>query len=468
MNDVECGGFEDLDRQIQEVEAQLQATKARGEALGSEAEVEAWEQEVTGLAQQFGDLLVARRLQETLCSPAHREREEALRRQLPRRYRWEGWREVTVQMTQGTPVRLWVRYASRSGSRRRHRERGLYPGLLLLGLYEHCTPGRASKVAQLVVAMGSLEEAERHLREQGQAVERKRMRRVTRRMAQRARLAQQVEAVPLGESVAGRRVVVAMDGGRLRVRHPKRGRRTAKGRHRYHTPWKEPKLLIVYTLDAKGRQDKSFSPWIDGTLRGPDVLFTWLTGYLQGLHITQADRVQFIADGAAWIWNRIQALVQSLGLRAEQVVQTVDFYHAVEHLALVAKEPVWSEAQRRQWLQDQVRHLRQGRVGWVLDAIDRLRRGRGRNSVLRREREYFSSHRERLRYAQFKAWHLPLGSGAIESAIRRVVNLRLKGASLFWNEDTAEEMLMLRAFYKAGRWNLLKRWAFSPAYALTA
>ena len=466
MNDVDCVGLEDLDRQVQAVEAQLQATKERGEALGEEAEVEAWEREVEGLAQHFADLLVARRLQLTLCAPEHREKEEAFRRQLRQRYRWQGWREVTVRMTHGTPVRLRARYASRSGSWRR--ERGLYPGLLLLGIDEHCTPGRAAEVAQLVVAMGSLEEAERYLRSHGSEVERKRMRRVTRRMAQRARLAQQAQAVPLGESIAGRQVVVAMDGGRMRIRRPKRGRRTAKRRHRYATPWKEPKLLIVYTLNAEGRQDKQFSPWIDGTLRGPDVLFTWLTSYLQGLHITQADRVQFIADGACWIWHRVQTLVQHLGLRAEQVVQTVDFYHAVEHLTVVVKEIGWSEARRQRWVQEQRRHLRKGRVGWVLDAIDHLRRGRGRNLVLRRERNYFFHNRERMRYAQLKAWHLPLGSEAIESAIRRVVNLRLKGASLFWNEDTAEEMLMLRAFYKAGRWNILKRLAFSPAYALAA
>jgi hypothetical protein len=146
MNDVDCVGLEDLDRQVQAVEAQFQAAKEREEALGEEAEVEAWEQEVEGLTQHLADLLVARRLQVTLCSPGHREKEEAFRRQLRQRYRWQGWREVTVRMTHGTPVRLLARYASRSGSRRR--ERGLYPGLLLLGIDEHCTPGRAAEVAE--------------------------------------------------------------------------------------------------------------------------------------------------------------------------------------------------------------------------------------------------------------------------------------------------------------------------------
>ena len=154
--------------------------------------------------------------------------------------------------------------------------------------------------------------------------------------------------------------------------------------------------------------------------------------------------------------------------RPEQVVQAVDFYHAVEHLTTVSNEVRWSEERRRRWVREQRHWLRKGRVGQVLDAIDRLRRSRGHSPVIKRERNYFLNNRERMRYDQLKALHLPLGSGAVESAIRRVINLRLKGSGLFWNKDTAEEMLMLRAFYKAGRWNILKKQAFTPTCALFA
>ena len=67
-----------------------------------------------------------------------------------------------------------------------------------------------------------------------------------------------------------------------------------------------------------------------------------------------------------------------------------------------------------------------------------------------------------MAYQTVRALKLPIGSGAIESAIRRVVNLRLKGACIFWGKDNAEKILMLRAFYQAGRWDLLKQMANSP------
>ena len=42
---------------------------------------------------------------------------------------------------------------------------------------------------------------------------------------------------------------------------------------------------------------------------------------------------------------------------------------------------------------------------------------------------------------------LPRGSGAVESAIRRVINLRIKGASIYWLPESVDAILLLRSFY---------------------
>jgi hypothetical protein len=46
---------------------------------------------------------------------------------------------------------------------------------------------------------------------------------------------------------------------------------------------------------------------------------------------------------------------------------------------------------------------------------------------------------------------MPIGSGAIESAVRRVINLRVKSNSTYWLRENAETMIRLRAWLKAGR-----------------
>src|SRR5881227_4237246 len=96
-----------------------------------------------------------------------------------------------------------------------------------------------------------------------------------------------------------------------------------------------PKVLLVYVVDAEGKREASFAPFIDATLKGPDAVFALLRSYLQRLEITQADQVLFIADGAPWIWKRVPLLMQALGLAAEQVHELLDFYHAVQHLGQV-------------------------------------------------------------------------------------------------------------------------------------
>ena len=111
--------------------------------------------------------------------------------------------------------------------------------------------------------------------------------------------------------MAGRRVVISSDGGRIRLRESKRGLKTTKGRQRYTGAWREPKVLIVYVVDAEGKRDAGFAPVIDATLTGPDAVFALLRTSLQRLAITQADQVLFLADGAPWIWKRVPLLVHA-------------------------------------------------------------------------------------------------------------------------------------------------------------
>ena len=64
-----------------------------------------------------------------------------------------------------------------------------------------------------------------------------------------------------------------------------------------------------------------------------------------------------------------------------------------------------------------------------------------------------------MRYKEIKDQKLPIGSDGVESGIRQVVNLRLKGPGIFWHEEMVDAMLLLRSYYKAQRWDLLKNMA---------
>ena len=161
-------------------------------------------------------------------------------------------------------------------------------------------------------------------------------------------------------------------------------------------------------------------------------------------------------------------MVQALGVAAEQVHELLDFYHAVHHLGqVVALRKDWGAKARSRWRMQQRRLLLRGEVEQVIAAVQGLCRGRN-SKAIRTQRNYFLKNKSRLMYAKLMALKLPIGSGAIESTVRRVINLRLKGPSLFWCRASAEAILLLRSYYKAGRWEMLKRMATSHHALLEA
>ena len=78
-----------------------------------------------------------------------------------------------------------------------------------------------------------------------------------------------------------------------------------------------------------------------------------------------------------------------------------------------------------------------------------------RKQALRKWQSYFDGNAKRMQYESFEAQGLPCGSGCVESAIRRVINLRLKAPGTFWTREMGECMLFLRCQLLSGRWQVM-------------
>jgi hypothetical protein len=282
---------------------------------------------------------------------------------------------------------------------------------------------------------------------------------ICKRFAMRARLCFDAGEVPLEEEFKGKRVVISADGGRVRTRVIKRGKKTRKGRTRYKTDWREPKLILIYVVNEDGEKDRKIPSIMDASLDGPDATFAMLIYYLKKLGVAAADQLLFVSDGAVWIWDRVNDLIAKVGIDLKQCVLALDFYHAVEHLTSFATQKKLSSADAKKWVSKQRRRLLNGNLDIFMQEINQLCEG-SKNHLLIREKDYFKKHLSHMRYKEIKDKKLPIGSGGVESGIRRVINLRLKGPGIFWHEDMADAMLLLRSYYKAGRWNLLENMAF--------
>ena len=128
--------------------------------------------------------------------------------------------------------------------------------------------------------------------------------------------------------------------------------------------------------------------------------------------------------------------MRELGIKPEQINCLVDFYHAVEHLGAIAgQKSRWTSQERKTWVKRQRRRLLTGQTQKVLDEIETVC-GPRCGGVFKRERGYFRRNIKagRMDYHRLAEAKWPIGSGAIESAVRRVINLRLKGAGIFWHK----------------------------------
>jgi hypothetical protein len=380
-------------------------------------------------------------------------------------------RSLTLRLLGGLLLGITTAYygpATRHGHKRGSEGAGLYPELAVLGIHEGVSPALAGKVARLTALLPSYQVAQKELAHQGLLLNIKMVHGIATQLgaevltARRRDLADyRLGNLPPGVELIGKRVGAAIDGGRVRIRtvirkQKGRGQKT-KQRRKFRIEWREPKVLIIFEMDEQGRMKHKSRPWIDGTFAGPDEAMELLAMHLHRLGAAKASVVTFLADGAPWIWERLEWVQKRVGLRDEQTVLVLDFCHAVHHISL-ALEGLGLDGNERQGIYKELRKmLRAGKVLQVVKVLQTHAAGLPQDGPVWVAIRYLEKHGEdgHMAYRGLRARGLPMGSGAIESAIRRVVNLRLKGNGLLWYEENAEAMLVLRAAALTDRWQEL-------------
>lgn len=420
------------------------------------------ERRVHDLTTELADHLVGSALQR-MCRSQERTRAEVarLRDAAPTMtLKLQGMRRTPVMLLGGTVVSLEAHYLYArpihpTKTTRGPAGTGVFPVLDSIGIADRSTPALRFRVAHAVVEASSVGSAREQLAQAGLEVEHKQALRFTYAVADSAltsRAAEIQRRQRRSGPLSGRKVVAAVDGGRVRVRHALRGAPKKGGRRPFELNWREPKVLTIYVVDEHGRRDKTFRSVIDGTLGDADAVVRLLAFHLRRLGAHEAAHLTLIGDGAPWIWKRALRLRDDVGLPAERFTEVLDYFHVVERLYEFARSrPGWSEARATAWALARKKQLKQGEIATIIRAIRGLVTAEEAKdgSTL----EYWTRNRERMRYDRFRTHGLPIGSGAVESAVRRVLNLRMKSTGTFWKENHAEGMLHLRAYSKAGRWS---------------
>jgi hypothetical protein len=209
--------------------------------------------------------------------------------------------------------------------------------------------------------------------------------------------------------------------------------------------WKSQRLppasvVLAFAMIAPAREfRKSWRP----RLRRLGV------GCMADLHV--------LADGAGWIWK-------SVGRVLSGCVQTLDFYHACQHLSRCA-EGVYGEAAEKAQAYRHARGLllQRGWAGvcqWVgeLLAVEDERERERRRVATDRLTGYFGKHAGRLNYAERLGAGRAIGSGQVEGKAK-TLGLRLKARGARWCRRNVLPMASLVCVRHSSQWEAY--WAVS-------
>jgi hypothetical protein len=369
-------------------------------------------------------------------------------------------RTITVRLYNGQPIEVNTPYfikaqAKQRRKKKKKRNKRAHLGLVVLGFIGHSSAWFVSEVVKMALLCPSFVIAKEVLTGRGIELDVKAVRRLCRELGLIGLEGRGQISLADREELQGYTLVIGIDGGRLRERIAKEGpkKRGEKGPG-YDGEWKEPKLFTIYLMDEAGKVVQEFAPLHDATMADKDGLFAVLAQYLMVLDWSAVSRIVFCGDGAKWIWSGVEALCQKFGFDPGRIYQVIDYTHAKQNLreliALICDDHQQQSTLYGQWK----KLLWQGNMKALYQAICQTVSAEKKKQALAKWESYFHQNQKRMQYQHFKANGITCGSGCVESAIRRVINLRLKAAGTFWKRDMAEYFLFLRSQLISGRWSI--------------
>jgi hypothetical protein len=151
-----------------------------------------------------------------------------------------------------------------------------------------------------------------------------------------------------------------------------------------------------------------------------------------------------ISDGATWIRNMAEELFPD----AQHIL---DYFHLCENVNTFAKHLFNMDEQRyRPWAKGICDKLKKGSFQNVLgelETVERVPNGSPVNLF-----GYITNNINNIDYATYEKKGYFIGSGAIESGNKLILQDRLKRAGMRWNPKTAQSLLTLKSKVESKLW----------------
>ena len=159
-----------------------------------------------------------------------------------------------------------------------------------------------------------------------------------------------------------------------------------------------------------------------------------------------------VVDGDLALLRRAMSILGKLNPR---LIVILDLYHVLEYLWKAAHAFCGEQGKSAEsWVTDRLRMLLSGQVSDVArgmrQSATKLGLKGSKRAAVDQAADYFLRRKKFMRYDQYVAAGLPIGSGAAEGACRNLICDRLERTGMSWTRLNAEAVLKLRALELSG------------------
>ncbi len=212
--------------------------------------------------------------------------------------------------------------------------------------------------------------------------------------------------------------------------------------------WKEVRVGVLFRENDRAQADKNhiqllhkqyFAEFNSDT----DALQSFKNRATQAAYDFDFHRYRhhvIIGDGALYIWDYATKIHPT-------ATQILDYYHASEYIAKAVQSlKIADKSLHVKLLNRMKRKLSAGHIERIIALLEAQTKTKEIEDCIR----YYGKNKDRMRYRVYRRMGLCIGSGAIESAHRTVVQTRMKLSGMHWKSANVQPMVSLRAKVLSG------------------
>ena len=218
--------------------------------------------------------------------------------------------------------------------------------------------------------------------------------------------------------------------------------------------WKENKLGIFFSeSDMYKRKDKSniinhkeYVSYIGNV----DTFRILVFAKAVELEYWKYETIVFISDGATWLRNMINELFP-------EAIQILDKFHLIENIYEYAKYIFNEDMKKVEKFKNKIiDYCYSNEYNLIVKELNKYKNISIPKTTCNLP-VYLENNKDKINYSKYEHNGWFVGSGAIESSNKTVVQLRLKQAGMRWSVDGANYIIALRCMCESDNWDKIEK-----------